>query len=146
LLIPRGLSKAIEQTTQWSNEKGQKDKQWSTNSTQKTKAWATQTLLKTGDELAMVFSGLRVTTRLLVFCVMLRRSLFVLFRLTIVLSVLWLLITPLVSSKHVILSFCVFCSSPIDGFWLPLWYLQTLLIWQCSQKQHNIFICKVSPV
>ena len=127
-----------------------KDKQWSTNSTQKTKAWATQTLLKTGDELAMVFSGLRVTTRLLVFCVMLRRSLFVLFRLTIVLSVLWLLITPLVSSKHVILSVllghCAFCSSPIDGFWLPLCYLQTLLIWQCSQKQHNICICKVSPV
>ena len=50
-----------------------KDKQWSTNSTQKTKAWATQTLLKTGDELAMVFS---VTIRLLVFGVMFRRSLF----------------------------------------------------------------------
>ena len=63
---------------------------------------------------------------------MLRRSLFVLFRLTIVLSVLWLLLTPLVSSKHVILSVlfghCVCCSSPIDGFCLPLWYLQTLLI------------------
>jgi len=50
----------------------------------------------------MVFS---VTNRLLVFGVMFRRSLFVLFRLTIVLSVLWLLITPLVSSKHVLLSF-----------------------------------------
>ena len=37
------------------------------------------------------------------------------------------LITPLVSSNS---SFghCVVCSSPIYGFWLPLWYLQTLLL------------------
>ena len=32
-----------------------------------------------------------------------------------------ILITPLVSSGH-----CVVCPSSIYGFWLPLWYLQTL--------------------
>jgi hypothetical protein len=71
-------------------------------------------------------------------------SLFVLFLLVIVLSVLrftafdypfgifWslcclpffdlrLLITPLVSFGH-----CVVCSSSIYGFWLPLWYLWSL--------------------
>jgi hypothetical protein len=34
---------------------------------------------------------------------------------------LLILITPLVSSGH-----CVVCPSSIYGFWLPLWYLQTL--------------------
>jgi predicted nucleic acid-binding Zn ribbon protein len=33
-----------------------------------------------------------------------------------------ILITPVVSFGH-----CVVCSSSIYGFWLPLWYLQTLL-------------------
>ena len=46
---------------------------------------------------------------------------------------------------------CVVCSSSIDGFWLPLWYLQTLLrheicvsvcryilIWQFVTQQYNI--------
>jgi hypothetical protein len=33
-----------------------------------------------------------------------------------------ILITPLVSFDH-----CVVRSSSIYGFWLPLWYLQTLL-------------------
>ena len=28
---------------------------------------------------------------------------------------------------------CVVCSSSIYGFWLPLWYLQTLLLW-CWNK------------
>jgi hypothetical protein len=32
------------------------------------------------------------------------------------------------------LSFCVVCSSSIYGFWLPLWYLQTLL-------RFNICVC-----
>ena len=72
------------------------------------------------------------------------RSLFVLFPLAIVLSVLWLmdsdnpfgifwplcclsfdiwiLITPLVSSGH-----CVVCPL-IDGFWLPLWYLLAIVL------------------
>jgi hypothetical protein len=27
---------------------------------------------------------------------------------------------------------CVVCSSSIYGFWLPLWYLQTLLIYLCN--------------
>jgi hypothetical protein len=91
-----------------------------------------------------VFSGVHVT-RSLVLYVMFCRSLFVLFLLPIVLNVLLLftdsdypfgifwplcclstfylqiLITPLVSFGH-----CVVCPS-IYGFWLPLWYLQTLL-------------------
>jgi hypothetical protein len=36
-----------------------------------------------------------------------------------------ILITPLVSSSF---DHCVVCSSSIYGFWLPLWYLQTLAI------------------
>ena len=63
-----------------------------------------------------IFSGARVT-RILVLCVMLCRSLFVLFLLTIVLS-------------------------SIYGFWLPLWYLHTLLIdlanWRYDIKKHYI--------
>ena len=31
---------------------------------------------------------------------------------------------------------CVFCSFSVYGFWLPLWYLQTLLIW----KMENVNI------
>ena len=72
------------------------------------------------------------------------RSLFVLFRLAILLSVLrsmasgyrfgilwplcclsfdlWLLDTALVSCDH-----CVVCPS-IYGFWISLWYLQTILV------------------
>jgi hypothetical protein len=30
---------------------------------------------------------------------------------------------------------CVVCSSSIYGFWLPLWYLQSLLIYQSNHKQ-----------
>ena len=33
-----------------------------------------------------------------------------------------ILVTPLVSCGH-----CVVCPSSIYGFWLPLWYLQTIL-------------------
>ena len=40
-----------EQTTQWSNEKEQKDKQRSTKHTHKTKVRVTRTTLKTGGEL-----------------------------------------------------------------------------------------------
>jgi hypothetical protein len=36
-----------------------------------------------------------------------------------------ILITPLISSNF---DHCVVCSSSIDGFWLTLWYLQTLTI------------------
>ena len=40
---------------------------------------------------------------------------------------------------------CVFCSSSIYGFWLPLWYLQTLLvIWSpCSicRFTYHIYLC-----
>jgi len=38
---------------------------------------------------------------------------------------------------------CVFCSSSIYGFWLPLWYLQALLIWVyiypnvCNEKSRQ---------
>jgi hypothetical protein len=34
-----------------------------------------------------------------------------------------ILITPLVSFDH-----CVVCSSSINGFWLPLWYLLTIVL------------------
>ena len=36
---------------------------------------------------------------------------------------------------------CVFCSSSIYGFWLPLWYLQTLLIFTiyCTQNSQLYF-------
>ena len=92
-----------------------------------------------------VFSGFRVA-RSLVFCGVFCRSLFVLFPLAIVLSVLlrftdsdytfgifWplcclsffdlrILITPLVS-----FGYCVVCPSSTYGFWLHLWYLQALL-------------------
>jgi hypothetical protein len=54
-----------------------------------------------------VFSGVLVP-RPLVFCVMFCRSLFVMLSFS--------------------LCHCVVCSSSIYGFWLPLWYLQTLLI------------------
>jgi hypothetical protein len=39
-----------EQTTQWTKEKGQKNKQRSTKHTHKTKDWVTRTPLKTGGE------------------------------------------------------------------------------------------------
>jgi hypothetical protein len=42
----------------------------------------------------------------------------------------WLSLCKIVRSSVVLLLplFCVVCSSSIYGFWLPLWYLQTLLI------------------
>ena len=65
----------------------------------------------------LVFSGVRVT-RSLVLCVMFCRSLFVLFLLAIVFSVLlWFTDSdylPLVSFGH-----CIVCSSLIYRFWLP---------------------------
>jgi len=33
-----------------------------------------------------------------------------------------------------VVAHCVVCSSSIYGFWLPLWYLQTLLICMSSVK------------
>ena len=33
---------------------------------------------------------------------------------------------------------CVVCSSSIYGFWLPLWYLQTLLLSSCNKLAANI--------
>ena len=59
-------------------------------------------------EFTPVFSGVLVT-RSLVFYVLFLRLFFVLFVL--------------------FLSHCIVCPS-IYGFWLPLWYLQTLLIWR----------------
>ena len=38
------------------------------------------------------------------------------------------------------LSHCVVCSSSIYGFWLPLWYLQTLLAHQLSLLQFYLVI------
>ena len=35
---------------------------------------------------------------------------------------------------------CVACSSLIYGFWLPLWYLQTLLLKILHKEKNNIFI------
>jgi hypothetical protein len=35
----------------------------------------------------------------------------------------WILIAPLVSFDH-----CVVCSSSMYGFWLPLWYLLTIVL------------------
>jgi hypothetical protein len=37
---------------------------------------------------------------------------------------------------------CVVCSSLIYGFWLPLWYLQTLLIWYIYYSNLQ-FLCNV---
>jgi hypothetical protein len=92
----------------------------------------------------LVFSGVLLTWSL-VLCVMFCRSLFVLFLLAIVLSVLlWFTDSdylPLVSFGHCIVcssliyrfwlppplvSFghCVVCLSLIYRFWLPLWYLR----------------------
>ena len=72
-----------------------------------------------------VFSGVRVT-RSLVLCVCFVDRCLYFFFLTIVLSVLLRYTDsdylPLVYCGH-----CVVCSSAIYGFWLPLWYLQTLL-------------------
>jgi len=81
-----------------------------------------------------VFSEVRVT-RILVLCIcFVDRCLsfcrFVLFVLTIVLSVL-----PLFDH-------CVVCSS-IDGFLLPLWYLQTLL---CTKICFYIFQKKTNTI
>jgi hypothetical protein len=50
-MIPKGGNQNPEiewQTTQWPNEKGQKDKQWSTKHTHKTNDRVTQNPLKTG--------------------------------------------------------------------------------------------------
>jgi len=58
-------------------------------------------------EFTPVFSGVRFT-RSLVFCVMFCRLLFVL--------------------CHFSFGHCDVCSSSIYGFWLPLWYLQSLLV------------------
>jgi len=60
----------------------------------------------TAHEIILVFSWVRVTQSL-VFCVMFCRSLFVLLSFSI---------------RH-----CFVCSSLTYEFWLPLWYLQTLL-------------------
>ena len=83
-----------------------------------------------------VFSGIRVA-RSFVFCLMFGRSSFVLFLLTIVLSVLlhftasdcpfgifklFLCLCPF-SFGH-----CIVCPSSLYGFWLPIWYLQTFLL------------------
>jgi hypothetical protein len=94
----------------------------------------------------LVFSGVRVA-RSLVFCVVFCTSLFVIFLLGIVLSVLlqctasdypfgilWtlhclfffdvqLLITPLVSCGH-----CILWPSSMYSFWLPLWYLVAIVL------------------
>jgi hypothetical protein len=53
------------------------------------------------------FSGIRVA-RYLVSCVVFYRSLFVLF----------------------LFGHCIVCLSSIDGFWLPLWHLQTFLTFE----------------
>jgi hypothetical protein len=74
------------------------------------------------------FGGVRVV-RSLVFCAMFCRWLFVLFPLFFwplcCLSFFYLrpLVTPLVSIDH-----CVACPSSIYGFWLPLWYLLTIVL------------------
>ena len=44
-----------------------------------------------------------------------------------------ILIAPLVSFGH-----CVVCSSSIYGFWLPLWYLQTLLHTTLPEQFQNL--------
>ena len=42
---------------------------------------------------------------------------------------------------------CVVCSSPIYGFWLPLWYLQTLLTfrWDDDVRYLPILHCQLTP-
>jgi hypothetical protein len=72
-----------------------------------------------------VFSGVRV----LVFCAILCRSLFVflsyfIWPLYSVFFVDWLIrIAPTVSFGH-----CIVCSSSIYWFWLPLWYLLAIVL------------------
>ena len=78
------------------------------------------------------FSGVRVTWCIVLYVCLVDRCLcpFVLFHLAIVLSVL-------LSFGH-----CVVCSSSIYGFWLHLWYLQTLIPTLCrgggSNNDNNI--------
>ena len=94
-------------------------------------------------EFTPVVSGVRFV-RSLVFCVLFCRSLFVLFLLAIVLSMLWfmasdypfgifwplcclcfdlwLLITPLVPFGHCVVYALIY------GFWLPLWYLLAIVL------------------
>ena len=55
-----------------------------------------------------------------------------------------ILITPLVSFSH-----CVVCYSSIYGFWLPLWYLQTLLTFVIifSKCSFHFAICeRITPM
>jgi hypothetical protein len=70
--------------------------------THKTKDWVTRTPLKNGGEL-------RCSGRVSSSCSTRLHS--------------WLIVVCSFSFGH-----CVVCSSSIYGFWLPLWYLQTLLI------------------
>jgi hypothetical protein len=79
--------------------------------------WGDKSLIGTTLSYPPGFRGVRVTRSLVLYvCFVDRCCPFVLFLLAIVLSVL-------LSFGH-----CGVCSSSIYGFWLPLWYLQTLLI------------------
>jgi len=62
------------------------------------------------------FSGIRVTRSLVLYVCFVNRCLFF----------------CTFSFGH-----CVVCSSPMYGFWLPLWYLQTLLITHQSYYSHH---------
>jgi hypothetical protein len=76
-----------------------------------------------------VFSGVRVTRSLTLYICFVFRC---------------LSICPL-SFGH-----CVFCSSSIYGFWLPLWYLQTLVVLQKyfskNSLSHNCFVYILSAI
>ena len=86
-----------------------------------------------------IFSRVRVAQSL-VFCVVFCRSLFcsfVIFLFAITLSVLlrftdsvypFGIFKLFLSFCHFSFGHCVVCPSSIYGFWLPLWYLQTLLV------------------
>jgi hypothetical protein len=84
-----------------------------------------------------VFSGVRVTRSLVLYICFVDRCLsfytFSFHHCVVCSSVFWplccLFFCLLAIVLSVLLSFghCVVCSSSIYGFWLPLWYLQTLL-------------------
>ena len=100
---------------------------YQSNTTDATSGSGTATFPKHLNSLPM-FSGVRVT-RFLVLCVMLCRSLFVLFLLAIVLSVLRFtdsdypfgIFTPFFSFLY--FGYCIVCPFLIYGFWLHIWRL-----------------------
>jgi hypothetical protein len=133
------------------NVKGQKDKQRSTKLTHKTKYGVTRTSLRTGGELMCFMHNLNIPNTFFmvlmdsccsIFSVLFYISLFVLFVLTIVLSVdLWLLFWPLycLSTYDFCFDHCIVCRLMTSvltivlsvDLWLLFWplYCLSFYIW-----------------